>query len=125
VAIKFWPVPHLPFEGAGDPTPSILRFGHDPETVSLELTGRGSGHAFGLSPLTLHARLEPPALPAYASLLLDILNSNPALSIRGDEAEESWRIVQPVVDAWAQDVVPLEEYPAGSDGPIGVGEGVQ
>jgi len=121
VAVHFRPVPHLPFEGAGDPSPNVLRFGHDPETISLELTGRGPGHAFHLSPLTLHARLEPPALPAYASLLLDILNGNAALSIRGDEAEESWRIVQPVVDAWSQDRVPLEHYPAGSDGPVNEG----
>ena len=114
----FRPVPHLPFEAVGDPTQNVLRFGHDPETVSLELTGRGSGHAFHLSPLTLQAHLEPPALPAYASLLLDILDGNAALSIRGDEAEASWRIVEPVVAAWSEDVVPLGEYPAGSDGPV-------
>jgi glucose-6-phosphate 1-dehydrogenase len=125
VAITFRPVPHLPFEEAGDPAPNILRFGHDPETISLELTGRGPGHAFRLTPLTLHARLEPPALPAYASVLLDILNGNPALSIRGDEAEESWRIVEPVVAAWSQDLVPLEEYPAGSAGPASVAEAVR
>ncbi|MBV9596748.1 MAG: glucose-6-phosphate dehydrogenase [Chloroflexi bacterium] len=118
VAIRFRPVPHLPFGDTGVPTPNILRFGLDPETISLELTGRGSGHAFRLSPLTLHARLDPPALPVYGTLLLDILNRNPALSIRGDEAEESWRIVEPVMAAWSQDVVPLEEYPAGSDGPV-------
>jgi glucose-6-phosphate 1-dehydrogenase len=118
VAINFRPVPHLLFQEADDPAPNVLRFGLDPETISLELTGRGPGHTFQLSPLTLHARLEPPVLPAYASVLLDILNRNPALSIRGDEAEESWRIVEPVVDAWSQDVVSLEEYPAGSDGPV-------
>ncbi|HEY1293466.1 MAG TPA: glucose-6-phosphate dehydrogenase [Chloroflexota bacterium] len=118
VAVNFRPVPHLLFQEADDPAPNVLRFGLDPETISLELTGRGPGHTFQLSPLTLHARLEPPVLPAYASVLLDILNRNPALSIRGDEAEESWRIVEPVLDAWSQDVVPLEEYPAGSDGPV-------
>jgi glucose-6-phosphate 1-dehydrogenase len=117
VAVNFRPVPHLPFEEAVDPMPNVLRFGLDPETISLELTGRGPGHTFRLSPLTLHARLDPPALPVYASVLLDILSANPALSIRGDEAEESWRIVEPVVAAWSQDLVPLEEYPAGSDGP--------
>jgi glucose-6-phosphate 1-dehydrogenase len=118
VAIHLRPVPHLPFENAGDPTPNILRFGLDPETISLELTGRGPGHTFRLSPLTLRARLDPPTLPVYGSLLLDILERNPALSIRGDEAEESWRIVEPVLMAWSQDQVPLEEYPAGSDGPV-------
>jgi len=39
------------------------------------------------------------------------------LSIRSDEAEESWRVVTPVLDAWSKDLVPLEDYPAGSQGP--------
>jgi glucose-6-phosphate 1-dehydrogenase len=61
--------------------------------------------------------MEPPELPAYGRLLLDVLTGNPALSIRGDEAEEAWRILAPVLSAWSRDLVPLEEYPAGSDGP--------
>ena len=36
---------------------------------------------------------------------------------RGDTAEQCWRIVQPIIDAWRSDAVPLEEYPAGSSGP--------
>jgi len=117
VAVHFRPVPHLPFAGVGDPPPNVLRFGHDPEAVTLELTGGGPGPAFGLTPLTLDARLDPPALPAYGRLLLDLLNGDPTLSIRGDEAEESWRIVEPVMAAWSGDLVPMEEYPAGSEGP--------
>lgn len=117
VAVRFRPVPHLPFAGVADPAPNVLRFGHDPETLSLELTGTGPGPSLGLTPLTLHARLEPPVLPAYGRLLLDVLEGDPTLSIRGDEAEESWRIVDPVVAAWSRDLVPLEEYPAGSEGP--------
>ncbi len=117
VAVRFRPVPHLPFEGAPDPAPNVLRFGLDPEALTLELTGTGPGPYVQLSPLTLEARLAPAALPAYGRLLLDVLNDNPILSIRGDEAEESWRIVDPVVAAWSRGLVPLEEYPAGSEGP--------
>jgi glucose-6-phosphate 1-dehydrogenase len=54
-------------------------------------------------PLTLTAQVDPPELPAYGRLLL--------------EAEEAWRVVTPVLSAWAAGIVPLEEYPAGSDGP--------
>jgi len=46
-----------------------------------------------------------------------VLNGNAALSIRGDEAEEAWRVVAPVLSAWSKDLVPLLEYPAGSEGP--------
>ena len=38
------------------------------------------------------------------------------MSIRGDEAEEAWRVLTPVLQAWAEGRVPLEEYPAGSAG---------
>ena len=64
---------------------------------------------------------EPPAaeLPAYGRVLLDLLNGGSTLSVRGDEAEEAWRVVAPVLAAWRADRVPLEEYPAGSDGPRG------
>jgi len=67
--------------------------------------------------MALTARLDPPELPVYGRLLLDVLRGDAALSIRGDEAEEAWRVVAPVLSAWSEDLVPLEEYPAGSDGP--------
>jgi len=116
VVVRFRPVPHAPFRRAADTQPNLLRFGLDPETLTLELNGTGS-RAASLTPLTLAARLDPPELPAYGRLLLDVLQGNGALSIRGDEAEESWRVLTPVLDAWAKDLVPLEEYPAGADGP--------
>ena len=116
VAVRFRSVPHLPFVHTGDELPNVLRFGLDPETLTLDLTGIGA-HANTLVPMALAARLDPPELPAYGQLLLDVLEGNAALSIRGDEAEEAWRVIAPVLSAWSQDLVPLEEYPAGSDGP--------
>jgi glucose-6-phosphate 1-dehydrogenase len=115
VAVHFRGVPTLPFWNVSA-APNVLRFGLEPEHLSLELTSLGPW-THRLAPLTLDADLPAPELPAYANLLLDVLNQNAALSIRGDEAEESWRIVAPVLDAWSKDLVPLEEYPAGSDGP--------
>jgi hypothetical protein len=37
--------------------------------------------------------------------------------VRADEAEEAWRVSEPILDAWEQGLVPLLEYPAGSSGP--------
>jgi glucose-6-phosphate 1-dehydrogenase len=68
-------------------------------------------------PLVLEAVLPAADLRAYSHVLLDVLRGECALSIRGDEAEEAWRIMTPVLEAWADDLVPLEEYPAGSAGP--------
>ena len=85
-----------------------------PDDVSLHLTG---GAPQSPVPLALSATPPGSELPAYARVLLDILHGWSTLSIRGDEAEQAWRIVTPVLDGWADGAVPLEEYPAGSAGP--------
>ncbi|MFE4971658.1 glucose-6-phosphate dehydrogenase [Kitasatospora sp. NPDC056651] len=116
VAVHFRPVPHLPFGHHGEALPNVLRFELEPEGLVLDVTGIGA-RAHELAPVSLTARMEPQELPAYGRLLLDVLNGDPALSIRGDEAEEAWRVLEPVLAAWDRDLVPLEEYPAGSQGP--------
>src|SRR5262245_34646295 len=104
VAVHFRPVPHLPFPRQAKALPNVLRFGLEPESVLLELTGTGP-RTGTLVPVTLGTRLEPAELPPYAQLLLDILTGNSALSIRADEAEESWRVINPVLDAWSRGLV--------------------
>ncbi|MFZ4187154.1 glucose-6-phosphate dehydrogenase [Streptomyces pseudogriseolus] len=116
VAVRFRSVPHLPFGEDQDVRPNVLRFGLEPESLSLDMTAIGS-RAETLTQLSLSARMDAPALPAYGRLLMDVFDGDPALSIRGDEAEEAWRVVEPVLSAWERGLVPLEEYPAGSDGP--------
>jgi len=117
VILHFRPVPHLPFD-ASIPPANQLRIGLDgPESLSLHLTGSQPGPPARLSSLVLEAGLPAAELRAYSQVLLDVLSGECTLSIRGDEAEEAWRIVTPVLDAWASDVVPLETYPAGSAGP--------
>jgi len=54
---------------------------------------------------------------AYESLLLDVLEGDHTPFLRFDEVEWSWRIVQPVLDAWKSGSP--EDYVAGSDGPSG------
>jgi glucose-6-phosphate 1-dehydrogenase len=116
VVVHFRPVPHLPSEVEAPP-PNRLRFGFEPQELALEMTGVGPGADLTLVPLVLQADLQEPELPAYGRLLLNVLSGNTALSIRGDEAEESWRVVTPILEAWARGAVPLEDYDAGSDGP--------
>ena len=83
----------------------------------MSLTGWATGPPAHLAPLTLEAELPAPELPAYSRVLMDVLGGDSTLSIRGDEAEEAWRILTPVLQAWAEGRVPLQEYPAGSAGP--------
>jgi glucose-6-phosphate 1-dehydrogenase len=117
VAIYFKPVPHLAFGQRTQPQGNVLRLTFDPDRVALGLNINGSGDPFALAPVELDLTLAPQELPAYARLLLDVVRGDPTLSIRDDEAEESWRIVEPILDAWAAGSVPLGEYPAGSTGP--------
>jgi hypothetical protein len=42
---------------------------------------------------------------------------DPTLFIRGDEAEEAWRIIEPVMSGWAAGDVPMQTYPAGGAPP--------
>ena len=114
VAVHFREVPQLP--AAAHREANVLRFGLEPEGLHLELTGV-TGRLGALGPLTLDTELAPPSLPAYGQLLLNVLSHDASLSIRGDEAEESWRVVAPVLDGWARDLVPMGGYPAGSQGP--------
>ena len=85
-----------------------------PSDVALRLTGGSFG---ARAPVDL--RGEPPAadLPAYARVLVDVLTGGSTLSVGAEGAEAAWRLVTPVVAAWRENRVPLEEYPAGSDGP--------
>jgi glucose-6-phosphate 1-dehydrogenase len=116
IVVHFRPVPHHPFDQPAGPATNVLRFGLNPESLSLELTGTGPAPTLSLVPLVLTAEMQPPELPAYGRILLDVLRGDATLSIRADEAEEAWRIVTPVLEGWSRSLAPLEEYEAGSGG---------
>lgn len=66
---------------------------------------------------TLVAQIGDRTLDPYAEVLAGIMDGDPTLAVRADSAEQCWRIVQPILDAWHRGDVPLAEYPAGSAGP--------
>ncbi len=113
------PVRHLPTGFTGDASGTVLRFSLGPDRLSLELSVNGGEDPFALHRATLDAELGLGAQRAYAEVLAAILDGDATLSVRGDTAEQCWRIIQPVRDAWRRGDVPLEDYAAGSDGPAG------
>ncbi|WP_104524338.1 glucose-6-phosphate dehydrogenase [Blastococcus atacamensis] len=120
IVLRFKPVPHLAFDpgtDGGGAESDVLRLRLDPDGISLELNLNGAGDPFGLERRSLDVDLPPARLSAYGLLLEELLAGRAALSISDVEAEESWRIVEPILAAWAAGEVPLLEYPAGSDGP--------
>ncbi len=56
---------------------------------------------------------------AYERLLLDAINGDAALFIRGDEIESAWKIVDPIIESWQCDPAapPMQQYERGSWGP--------
>ena len=100
VAIHFRPIPgFLPRSGpVSNPTPYAL--GRTQPYVSLSTALNGPGRTAETRPprdavdAAAVQRLREPG-PSSAP------RRDPMLFIRGDEAEESWRIVDPVMQAWA------------------------
>jgi len=54
---------------------------------------------------------------AYERLILDVIRSNPTLFMRLDEVEAAWIWADAILEGWAENIVPMKSYSAGSDGP--------
>jgi glucose-6-phosphate 1-dehydrogenase len=115
--ITFRPVPHLPRGFAGVDSPNQLRIGFGPDVLQLDVDVNGPGDVFTLDRASLVAELNAPGMLPYGEVLEGILTGDPLLSVRGDTAEDCWRIIEPVLRAWASGDVTLDEYDAGSEGP--------
>ena len=117
IAVYFKAVPHLAFEKADDPRPNVLRVRLGPGRVTLSLNVNGPHDPFDLEQIELGADFAPQEFfAAYQRVFLDLLEGNTTLFIRADEAEEAWRVSEPILQAWEEGLVPLLEYPAGTDG---------
>ncbi|MDQ4089097.1 MAG: glucose-6-phosphate dehydrogenase [Actinomycetota bacterium] len=114
IDITYLPVPEALFGQEGEPPLNRLRLLMGPDRMVLDLALNGAGDPFCLEAAALELTLAPQDLSAHARLLVEALEGDPSLSIRGDEAEECWRIVKPILAQWNVDGPPLLGYPAGS-----------
>ncbi len=92
------------------------------ESIKLQLMNKipGLSEQMRLQPveLELNTPLNMDHKPdAYERLLLDVIRSNPTLFMRLDEVEAAWKWADVILDAWAEDQVPMKSYSAGTDGP--------
>lgn len=122
IVVTFREVPHLPSGLSGAAGPATLRISLKPAALDLDLVINGEDNPFVLDRAVLHTDLRDGHMSAYGEVLAGLLDSDPTLSVRGDVAEECWRIVGSVLAAWRKGEVPLETYPAGSDGPWATGD---
>lgn len=104
-------------DAPADGADTVLRMSLKGGDVHLDLIVTGAEDVDGLRRIDLEASPGTATLDAYAQVLAGLLQENTLLSVRGDVAEQCWRIVTPVVTAWAAGETPLESYEAGSAGP--------
>jgi glucose-6-phosphate 1-dehydrogenase len=133
IAVQFHSPPHLMFGGEakehGALQPNVLVMRVQPnEGVSLNFEVKVPGAAVAM---TQHVEVAPvdmdfsyaeafgeTAAPAYETLLLDVMIGEQTLFTRSDEVEAAWKIIDPVLNYWAEHPAsPMPTYPAGSWGP--------
>jgi glucose-6-phosphate 1-dehydrogenase len=124
IAVTLRPVPHLGFgrEGSLGARPNMLVMTLQPgEGVALELAARIPGARMRLTPVHMEylydTSFASQSADAYERLILDALLGDATLFTRSDEVEAQWRIVDPVLGAWASSPEPPPRYRAGSSGP--------
>ena len=118
IVVKFKPVSYVPGGFRGAPSPNLMLIGIAPETISLQIATNAEGDRWDFEQTTLSAELSESPIRPYGEILDGILSGDPLLSVRGDIAEECWRILTPVFEAWSSGAVPMDEYTAGSYGPL-------
>ncbi|HEY0617130.1 MAG TPA: glucose-6-phosphate dehydrogenase [Kribbella sp.] len=123
VAVMFKRAPHLPFsqtetEELGQnalvmriqPDEGItMRFGAKVPGTMMEIRDVNMDFAYGGS-------FTESSPEAYERLILDVLLGDPPLFPQHTEVELGWKILDPVINYWAEQGKP-EQYPSGSWGP--------
>jgi glucose-6-phosphate 1-dehydrogenase len=117
VIIAFKDPPRLPAGLRGYRQSDRLHLGLLAHRLALDLNVNGEGDPFTLEPVTLEGVYGRGSLLEYGQVLRGVLEGAPQFSVGGDSAVESWRIVEPVLAAWHNGEVRLDEYPAGTAGP--------
>ena len=109
---------HTPFESS---SPNWLAFRMSPiECTEMVVRTKQPGLELESRDTVLRADYAEPddrEASAYESLLLDVIEGDHTPFLRFDEVEWSWRIVDPIIEAWKHGAP--EDYVAGSDGPAG------
>jgi glucose-6-phosphate 1-dehydrogenase len=129
IVIQFKPLPHSIFDYEdGEPEANRMIIELQPEEdISLTVMNKKAGldSKMQLQPIKMslswgfRTRNETPPRRriAYERLLLDALKGDSTLFVRRDEAEQAWKWVDEVSEAWVDGDVKPQEYAPGTWGP--------
>ena len=109
IAIRFKQAPYAAFHGtpvdALRPNWLVLRIAPD-EGISLQFEVKRRGPVVDLAAVKMDFHYDDwfPKEPnvGYETLIYDVMIGDPTLFMRVDMVEQTWRIVQPVLDAWGE-----------------------
>ena len=90
------------------------------ECIRIEMTVKEPGLEMRTRTRSLDASFrneDEKVIDAYEDLLQDVLKGDRSLFLRFDEVEYAWRIVDPILQTWANERDYIATYPAGSWGP--------
>jgi glucose-6-phosphate 1-dehydrogenase len=129
IAICFKQAPYAAFQDtpvdALRPNWLVLRIAPD-EGISLQFEVKRRGPVVDLAAVKMDFHYNDwfPREPnvGYETLLYDVMIGDPTLFMRADMVEQAWRVVQPVLDAWAAKTTDVPVYESGSDGPTAANE---
>ncbi len=125
IAIRFKDAPCPLFRSTAVRTPApnwlLIRIQPD-EGIALEFGTKIPGPAMRLGDVRMDFKYEDyfGTAPAtgYETLIYDVMLGDATLFQRADNIEAGWRVVQPVLDHWAENVAAnFPNYAAGSQGP--------
>ena len=102
--------------------PNVLRLRIQPdEGVSLKFDAKIPGTVMQVQSVYMdfpYSKLGAPIQGGYERLLLDVTHGDQTLFTRGDEVEQAWRVVTPILQAWEEKApTDFPNYAAGTWGP--------
>ena len=124
IAIRFKQAPHAPFADTpveGLPANWLVITIQPDEGISLQFEVKRPGPEMSLAAVKMNFAYSDwfPKEPnvGYETLIYDVMIGDATLFHRADMVQETWRVVQPVLDAWAANGADLASYASGSVGP--------
>ena len=124
IVVQFKDVPRILFNQGGNLHSNLLTLRIQPdEGFSFDVVSKNPGLDVALKPVRMNlsysSEFGADSSPdAYERLLLDVMEGDHTLFPSARFVQTSWQFVQGILDAWNDDV-PIEDYPAGSWGPVG------
>lgn len=125
ICIQYRPVPHQAFppSAIGEMQPNRLLLRIQPEEgIVARFQAKRPGAGMRLSTVetrfSYKSAFNVPEPEAYETLLLDVMRGDATPFMRGDQVDEAWRLVMPVLDEWGEgDLTDPPTYAAGTWGP--------